>query len=203
MVAACGSGDDGDLGSLAGDSDIDWTTPSTSPESEEPAEEDAGPDASAAEQSDTPSETNTADAVSGLYDLAIPQLGVTAPVVAIESAERVLLPPSDPGVVGWWSEGAAPGDDRGTAILTGHSLSSGGGALDDIKDLSPGDEIELSNGLAYRVDSVELLSYDDVREQAETLFDQSIEGGRLVLVTCEDWDGTTWSSNVITIATPT
>jgi sortase (surface protein transpeptidase) len=199
VVAACGSDDGAD--SIAGDGDIDWTTPSTRPEPEEPAEEDADTE-SVAEQSETPSEASTADTVSGLYNLEIPQLGVTAPVVAIASAERVLLPPRDPGVVGWWSQGAAPGDDRGTAILTGHSLSSGGGALDDITDLSPGNEIQLSNGLTYRVDSVEVLSYDAVREQAETLFDQSVEGGRLVLVTCEDWDGSTWSSNVITIATP-
>jgi hypothetical protein len=30
---------------------------------------------------------------------------------------------------------------------------------------------------------------------------QSVSG-RLVIVTCEDWNGSTWNSNVITIAAP-
>jgi hypothetical protein len=45
------------------------------------------------------------------------------------------------------------------------------------------------------------LSKDQVAQRAEELFDQSVPG-RLVIVTCTDWDGEVWRSNIITIADP-
>jgi hypothetical protein len=38
-------------------------------------------------------------------------------------------------------------------------------------------------------------------KQAAQIFDQSVPG-RLVLVTCEDWNGTTYLSNAVVIAKP-
>jgi len=38
-------------------------------------------------------------------------------------------------------------------------------------------------------------------KQAAQLFNQSVPG-RLVLVTCEDWDGTAYLSNAVVVAVP-
>jgi hypothetical protein len=38
-------------------------------------------------------------------------------------------------------------------------------------------------------------------KRAAQLFDQSVRG-RLVLVTCEDWNGTVYLSNVVVVALP-
>jgi LPXTG-site transpeptidase (sortase) family protein len=136
--------------------------------------------------------------------LRIPRLGIRAPVVPIKAQDRVLDPPKNPSEVGWWSEGAAPGDDVGSAVVVGHTVSTGGGVFDDVDALRPGDMVEVDNGagtLSYRIDSVKVLSKDDLARQAETLFDQSVDG-RLVLVTCEDWDGKVYRSNVVAVALP-
>lgn len=142
---------------------------------------------------------------SGGYGIRIPRLNVTAPVVPITmTAQRALQPPRDPAVLGWWSEGAAPGARTGSAVLVGHSVRTGGGALNELAALSQGDAIEVNGwgtALTYRVQSVEVLSKDQVARDAERIFNQS-GSGRLVVITCEDWDGSVWRSNVITVATP-
>jgi LPXTG-site transpeptidase (sortase) family protein len=149
----------------------------------------------------TPTEPR-ADGVA--YTLHIPSIGVRAPVIAVKSENRVLNPPKDPDVVGWWSDGAMPGDEVGSAILVGHTVSTGGGAFDDVDKLRSGDPVEVANGagtLTYQVDTVQVLPKGEIANQAETLFDQSV-AGRLVLVTCEDWDGKVYHSNVVATAHP-
>lgn len=150
--------------------------------------------------------TNPVAEISGTFSVRIPQLGVTAPVVPITmSVDRVLEPPRDPAVVGWWSEGAGPGASEGSAVLVGHSTRAGsGGAFDDVGALSSGDTIEVEGAddkLAYRVESNEVVSKDDLARRAQEIFNQS-GPGRLVVITCEDWDGSVWRSNIVTIATP-
>jgi LPXTG-site transpeptidase (sortase) family protein len=138
------------------------------------------------------------------YNLHLPSLGVRAPVVAVQSENRVLNPPKNPRVVGWWSGGAMPGDEFGSAILVGHTVSTGGGVFDEVDKLRSGDTVEISNDrgtLTYRVESVQVLAKGQIANQAETLFDQSVRG-RLVLVTCEDWDGKVYHSNVVATAYP-
>src|SRR5215210_5294617 len=57
--------------------------------------------------------TIRADGIDGPYRLLIPRIQVNARVVPIQSNEqRVLNPPPDPGVAGWWSDGAAPGESQ-------------------------------------------------------------------------------------------
>ncbi len=147
-----------------------------------------------------------ADGIDGPYTLRIARIGLAAPVVPIQSNEdRVLNPPRDPSVAGWWSEGAAPGEPKGSAVLVGHTVrNDGGGVFDDIGDLTRGDAIEVKgsdSALTYRVRSVEVLSKDQVARNAEEIFDQT-GAGRLVIITCDDWDGTGWQSNIVTIAAP-
>jgi LPXTG-site transpeptidase (sortase) family protein len=160
------------------------------------------------EQSEVPLDPadSQAEAITGPYTLRIPRIGVEAPVVPIESNEdRVLLPPRDPGIAGWWRDGAAPGQPEGSAVLVGHTVrNNGGGVFDDVGTLRSGDTIEVEgshSALTYRVQSVEVLSKDDVARNAEQIFNQA-GPGRLVVITCDDWDGAVWRSNIITVAVP-
>ena len=160
------------------------------------------------EQSEVPLDPadSQAEAITGPYTLRIPRIGVDAPVVPIHSnQDRVLLPPRDPGIAGWWSDGAAPGAPHGSAVLVGHTVrNNGGGIFDHIGTLRNGDTIEVEGSnttLTYRVQTVDVLSKDQVARDAEHIFTQA-GPGRLVVITCDDWDGTTWQSNIITIAAP-
>lgn len=136
--------------------------------------------------------------------LAIPTLGVDAPVVAVRTDGDVLVPPSDAQTLGWWSEGAEPGARRGSALVTGHTVHAGEGALDQLETLAVGDDITVSTRrgeIDYRVSDVEVFAKGAVTQQAERLFNQDVPG-RLVVVTCEDWDGERYLSNVVVTATP-
>ena len=157
---------------------------------------------------EAPSEpkANQTEGIEALYTLRIPRIGVDARVVPIQSnVERILEPPQDPSVAGWWSEGAAPGEPEGSAVVVGHTVRNrDGGVFDNVRDLSVGDAIEVDGSdstLTYRVQSIDVLSKDEVARDAEKIFAQT-GPGRLVLITCDDWDGTAWRSNIITIATP-
>jgi LPXTG-site transpeptidase (sortase) family protein len=144
-------------------------------------------------------------ALQGPYTLRIPRIGVDAPVVAITSnQDRELVPPRDPGLAGWWSDGAAPGAPQGSAVLVGHTVRAGGGVFDDVGELHGGDTIEVGGSgraLTYRVQSVDVLSTGDLARNAEDIFTQT-GPGRLVVITCDDWDGTRWRSNIVTVAAP-
>jgi LPXTG-site transpeptidase (sortase) family protein len=136
--------------------------------------------------------------------LRIPSLGIDAPVLPITADGLQLVPPSDSQAVGWWSAGAQPGAERGTAILTGHTVSTGGGVFDDLEHLRPGQRVKiLSSGprLRLRVSSVTTYDKGSLAEQAADIFDQTAPG-RVALVTCEDWNGAAYLSNVVVIAAP-
>ena len=136
-------------------------------------------------------------------EVRIPRLGVVAPVLSVGTRGDVLVPPSDPTELGWWAEGARPGDP-GRALVAGHTVNAGGGALDDLETLERGDRVTVgSRGGSTRwvVESVEVLGKGDIARRAQQLFAQ--EGpARLVLLTCEDWDGTAYRSNVVVTARP-
>jgi hypothetical protein len=53
----------------------------------------------------------------------------------------------------------------------------------------------------YVADRIAVLDKQDVARRAAQLFSQET-GGRLVLVTCEGWDGTGYRSNVVVVASP-
>ena len=136
--------------------------------------------------------------------LVVPVLGVDAPVVPIGTRGDTLVPPSDPAQLGWWVDGAKPGARSGSALVTGHTVHAGGGALDDLETLRRGDTVVVrtrGDRLRYAVTRVHVFSKGAVAEQAGRLFSQEVPG-RLVLVTCEDWDGTRYLSNVVVVAEP-
>ncbi len=136
--------------------------------------------------------------------LLVPSLGVDAPVVPIEAPGGVLTPPEDPQVLGWWADGAKPGARTGSALVTGHTVHTGGGAMDDLEQLARGDRVWMRTdrgSIGYDVRSVVVLGKGELAERAEQLFSQEVPG-RLVLITCEDWNGVEYLSNVVVTATP-
>jgi LPXTG-site transpeptidase (sortase) family protein len=136
--------------------------------------------------------------------VVVPALGVRATVTGIRTEDGALTPPSDPRQVGWWTGGARPGGSVGAAVVTGHTVRAGGGAFDDLETLAVGDDVVVRSGareVAYAVDTVEVLSRDELARRSASLFSRT-GPGRLVLITCEDWDGTAYRSNVVVTARP-
>lgn len=136
--------------------------------------------------------------------VVVPALDVRADVTPIALQDGALTPPSDPLDVGWWSGGSRPGAGAGAAVITGHTVHTGGGAFDDLEELAAGDRVlVLSNGttVAYDVARVEVLSRAELARKSTAIFGRS-GPGRLVLITCEDWDGTAYRSNVVVTARP-
>ncbi len=136
--------------------------------------------------------------------LAVPRLGVDAPVVGIGTTDGVLVPPPDPQTLGWWVDGAKPGAARGGALFTGHTVHTGGGALDDLEALHRGDRVTVrtaAGALDYAVSGVVVYRKATLAADAARVFSQEVPG-RLVLVTCEDWNGSGYDSNVVVFAEP-
>ncbi len=151
-----------------------------------------------------PAKPAVAPAVGRPVRLVVPRLGVNAPVIDIGVVDGVLLPPSDPQTLGWWSSGAKPGAVRGGALITGHTVHSGGGAFDDLETLDEGDRVQVRTDrgtLRYDVTGVTIYRKASLARDAAKVFSQEVPG-RLVLITCEDWNGTGYDSNAIVFAEP-
>jgi sortase (surface protein transpeptidase) len=77
--------------------------------------------------------------------------------------------------------------------------------MDDLGDLEPGDRVRVRSRrgtLIYETTRVRDYTTEQVAEHAYDLFGQDREEGRLVLVTCTDWDGKVYRSNTIVFADP-
>ncbi|MGN6576793.1 MAG: class F sortase [Nocardioides sp.] len=136
--------------------------------------------------------------------LIVPSLGVDAPVIPITAPGGVLLPPGDPRTLGWWRDGAQPGAAYGGALITGHTVHTGGGAFDDLDTMRRGESVRIrtSRGLLeYAVSSVTVYRKSTLARDAQRIFSQTVPG-RLVLITCEDWNGTGYDSNAVVVADP-
>lgn len=158
----------------------------------------------------TPRPSLTRDRRSGVPTalptrLRIPALGISAAIGRIQSGgSRILIPPDDYTTVGWWSGGVRPGARHGTAILVGHTVHTGGGALDDLGQIRVGGRavIEgLTADLPYVVSSVTVYRKGILAQKAAAIFSQR-GPGRVAVVTCDDWNGTTYLSNVVVILKP-
>ncbi|MEV0700235.1 class F sortase [Saccharopolyspora sp. NPDC050389] len=138
----------------------------------------------------------------------LPTLGVDAPVQPVlPGPDHQLGVPESPGVVGWWSAGAAPSSRRGTVVLDGHvdTRSTGPGALFRVADLQPGDPLKVTSThdtTRYRIAAVR--SYPKASLPAD-LFDRTGHP-RLVLITCGGLfnDSThEYDDNIVAYAVPT
>ena len=136
--------------------------------------------------------------------VVVPALDVEAVVSPITLENGALTPPADPRQVGWWSQGARPGASTGSAVMTGHTVHTGGGAFDDLETLAPGDDVIVRSergALTYDVVAVRVLGKGELARRSAEIFRQD-GPSRLVLITCEDWNGTTYLSNVVVTARP-
>ena len=131
-------------------------------------------------------------------------LRVDAPVVPISLQEATLLPPDDPQTIGWWSGGARPGSLRGATVLTGHTVHTGGGAFDRLDTLRAGAPVSVRTArgtIRYRVTAVRTYRRASLARDADRVFGQQ-GPARLVLVTCDDWNGVRYLSNAVVFADP-
>jgi len=138
--------------------------------------------------------------------LQIKAIGVDARVVPVPvGADAVLDPPADYREVGWWDASARPGAGRGQTVVTGHTVHTGGGAMDRIGRLRPGRKVDVvtrQGTMRYRVQRVRVLSQAALARDAVRLFGQRGGSGRLVLVSCTGWNGSSYDSNVVVLASP-
>jgi LPXTG-site transpeptidase (sortase) family protein len=145
-------------------------------------------------------------AIGAPVRLVVPSVGIDAPVVPIEtSTDGVLTPPADVDTAGWWQRSAEPGARKGQVLVTGHTVHDGDGSMDAMGGVKPGDQVRLRRGgktALYRTTAVAVYSKAKVAERATKLFGQDGGHGRLVLVTCADWNGEDYESNIIVFADP-
>jgi len=138
--------------------------------------------------------------------LSLPTLQVTAPVVPIPlAADQSLDPPRDYHQVGWWDASAMPGASQGQTVITGHTLHTGGASMNELGRLAPGDLVDVateSGTMRYAVRQTKVLSRARLAERSLALFGQDRGRGRLVLITCTDWNGSFYESNVVVLAKP-
>ena len=100
---------------------------------------------------------------------------------------------------------AHAGDDTGQTVMTGHTVHDGGGVMDDLDTLRAGDAVRVTGPeghVDYAVTEVVTWSKAELTENAVEAFGQDRHHGRLVLVTCEDWSGDGYESNVVAFAEP-
>ncbi|MDT0200439.1 class F sortase [Nocardioides sp. AE5] len=139
-------------------------------------------------------------------ELVVPSIELKSKVIPIDTDPNdVLHPPADVRLVGWWKDSAKPGANHGQTLITGHTVHSGGGVMDRMGDVKPGDRVQVITGeakLNYKVREVKVFTIAQVAEHAADLFGQDRERGRLVLVTCTDWKNGKYQKNIIVFADP-
>jgi LPXTG-site transpeptidase (sortase) family protein len=137
--------------------------------------------------------------------LRMPRLHVTAPVVPIDLQGSTLDPPRDYREVGWWRSSARPGSGQGQTVITGHTVHTGGASMDTLGRLAAGDRVDVvtrRGTMRYVVRSTTVYSRREIAAHARDLFGQDHGRGRLLLITCTDWNGSTYDSNVVVVARP-
>jgi len=136
----------------------------------------------------------------------VPSLDIEAPLIPIELAsDGVLTPPADTDVIGWWDGSAEPGSGKGQTVVTGHTVSTGGGVLNDLPQIDVGAVVQVRDEgkvYSYRTTGVFKLTKEEVSAAKVQLFGQDGGHGRLVLVTCTDYKDGDYESNVIVWAEP-
>lgn len=134
----------------------------------------------------------------------VPSLGIDAQVLAIPTVGGVLVPPPDPQDLGWWSGGVRVGASHGSVLITGHTVHTGGGAMDHLGELAEGASVvvkTLDKDVEFRTVSVTYYPKQTLAAEAAVVFEQS-GPHRLVLITCDHWNGTTYDGNTVVVALP-
>ena len=143
--------------------------------------------------------------------IALPDLGVRAPVVEVglDEAGGVVVP-DDITTVGWYRGSVSLDALAGSTVIVGHrnSAVAGSGAFDNLESLEAGDPIRVvdESGAVhrYRVSEVDMVLKEDFASIVREAFGTEGEH-RLTLITCGgDFDSGAGSylSNVIVTALP-
>ncbi|MBJ7329856.1 MAG: sortase [Solirubrobacteraceae bacterium] len=143
--------------------------------------------------------------------VSIDGLGVSAPItgsdIDTEADPGALAVPKNIDRVGWWRDGAAPGDSSGTILLAGHvdSKKDGAGAFYALPKAQRGQTVTLrsSDGKSrrYRVSSVRRMPKGELPTSVFT----RTGARKLVLVTCGGPFNTAtghYRDNIVVTATP-
>ena len=145
-----------------------------------------------------------AGGIEGPYTLRIPRIGVDATVVPIQANEERVL---DPHVTPASPDGGATAlpqanwKERRYWSDTPYATRRGGFRRHRGFDSRRCHQGRRNRRHVDRVRSIDVLSKEEVARRAEEIFSQT-GAGRLVVITCEDWDGKAWKSNIVTIAAP-
>lgn len=138
--------------------------------------------------------------------LVIPDIDLRAEVIPIKvDPDGVLEPPEDFTLVGWWDRSAKPGAETGQTVITGHTVNRGGGVMDDMPDVKPGATVRVrtpEGTMVYEATRVVTYSIAELAENAQRIFGQGRTDGRLVLITCTDFENGAYQSNLVVYAHP-
>lgn len=137
--------------------------------------------------------------------LVVPSLHINAPILPITVENSTLTPPSNFKDVGWWNGSAKVGAPDGQTVITGHTVHTGGGQMDNLGSIQSGAIVKVvtkRSAVWYRETQVLVYSKQQVAEHAQDLFSQDRPKNRLVLITCTGWTGDGYTSNVIVFADP-
>ncbi|MFD6080274.1 class F sortase [Streptomyces hydrogenans] len=138
--------------------------------------------------------------------LAVPAITIEASAmdIGLDRSGRLGVPPvDDPGKVGWYARGPAPGE-RGTAVMVGHRDTRTGPAVFlDLDSLGPGNTVRVA-----RADGrVAVFTVDKVRTYPKSAFpDEEVYGStdrpELRLLTCGGaYDrGAGYDANIVVFA---
>jgi len=136
--------------------------------------------------------------------LTVPHLGITAAVRQIQVQGGILTPPADATEVGWDITTAEPGSAYGSTVITGHTVHTGGGAVNELDDLSMGDAVMVATSkgrIEYDVTDVVELTKQEMVRAIPKLYRREVPG-RIVLITCTDWNGFEYLANTVVVAEP-
>ncbi|MCH0563029.1 class F sortase [Streptomyces sp. MUM 136J] len=177
-----------------------------------PAVPDSAPRPPAAGQNIVPSAGTAAGTGRGLprsapVRLVIPKISVDAPFTTLAlGADGHLQPPPahDTNLVGWYGEGASPGE-RGTAIIAGHvDTTTSAAVFANLGELRKGDvfRVERADGrtATFAVDDAESFAKDDFPD--ERVYGDS-DQAQVRLITCAgDYDHTVrdYTENLVVFA---
>ena len=138
--------------------------------------------------------------------LVVPALKIRAPIKPIEVNDQLVLdPPRNARDIGWWQRSARPGESRGQTVLTGHTVHTGGGVMDHLSRLRRGQIVKVvtpKGTMVYRTTKVVTWTKDELARRAVRIFGQERDEERLVLITCSQWTGSGYRSNVVAFAHP-
>jgi hypothetical protein len=139
--------------------------------------------------------------------LVLARLRVDAALVQVSAPGGVMQIPANPGVLGWWSSGSAPGSGSGHVVVVGHVNYAGrAGALGVLPEVLPGDAVSVlqpgRRAVRYQVRA--LRTYAKSSGLPQSIFTRS-GTEQLVMITCGGpFDPATgnYEDNIVAYATP-